>query len=517
MAKRRRPSFLGRNCPRNSTSDVGRGTLVMAQKNWHRRYLAALLTSRHAQLAEFETVAFLKSVLHEPSSGVQELLIHRTIAQLPHISAAVELIELLHESDWATYAPRILARIADTEAVLSQHPHLAEVFKTLRAEKEHAPYSIKDWRLLGDRTKLQYKGAPFWTDRVTAIDDVLVDTNLDKLTIDNVVTILEHLFTAQQRLYDVGIVTFSGQDDAWATTLHRLLSVPYISLVEPLVELEDALTQQALTSRWAPHWRLSTGKSRSDNWQITEVHTNHELHGAGTLEILEAISVLLSLSGLLRDGIALSPLDPELVRPLKPSHPVWGFQPRQYSVAGTRYQADDLRALALGFLESLPETPRVSIFRSRLAIHFVLRAWKTRSSASIATAEDGFYQEVVRAAKLLDQNRFADVLSHIHASPHQLEPALLLLQREATAALELLDIVEGLPTTVASSTASNPADILCVTHASVPEQTGGYAIRAHGVLSALQSHGLNITAVTRPGFPDGALTHEHTVEVDGVR
>src|SRR5699024_10834171 len=151
--------------------------------------------------------------------------------------------------------------------------------------------------------------------------------------------------------------------------------------------------------------------------------------------------------------------------------------------AGTSYQADDVRALALGFLEPLPETRRVSIFRSRLAIHFVSRAWMTRSSASIATAEDGFYQEVVRAAKLLDEHRFADVLSHIDASPYQLEPALQLLQWEATAALELLDIVEGLPTSVASRTASNPADILCVTHASVPEQTGGYAIRAHGVLS----------------------------------
>src|SRR5699024_11408293 len=58
--------------------------------------------------------------------------------------------------------------------------------------------------------------------------------------------------------------------------------------------------------------------------------------------------------------------------------------------------------------------------------------------------------------------------------------------------------------------------MLCVAHASLPEQTGGYAIRAHGVLTALRDHGINITAVTRPGFPDGSLTESRTVMVENV-
>src|SRR5690625_2694735 len=62
----------------------------------------------------------------------------------------------------------------------------------------------------------------------------------------------------------------------------------------------------------------------------------------------------------------------------------------------------------------------------------------------------------------------------------------------------------------------HPDKILCVTHASVPEQTGGYAIRAQGVLKSLKERGIDIAAVTRPGVPDGALTQAGTVTVDGV-
>lgn len=488
----------------------------MAHRNWHRQYLGALLTARQDRLAKFETLEFFQSIVHEPPNGVQELLLHRTIARLRRVADAVDLIELTHESSWASYAPRVLARIADTEAVLRDYPHLAETFKDLRAAKDHAPYSLKDWRLIGDGTKLQYAGAPYWTGQITNIQEVLPDVNLKRLTIDDVVTVLDYLFRAQHRLYQVGIVTLSGREEVWAAALHRLLAVPYISMVEPSARPEDVLTRQALTAYWAPHWHLSIGKSGTTNWQITEHHTNQDLQGLGITEVFDVISVLLALSGLLRDGISLSPFDPELVRPLKPSQPVWGFQPRQYSAAGTSYQADDIRALALGFLEPLPETRRVSMFRSRLAIYFVSRAWKIRSSASMVTAENGFYQDVIEAAKLLDQNRFSNTLSHIEISSYQLEPALQLLQREAMAALELFDIVESLPTNASPSPVRHPDKILCVTHASVPEQTGGYAIRAQGVLSTLRARGVDITAVTRPGFPDGVLTESTSVEVDGV-
>jgi glycosyltransferase involved in cell wall biosynthesis len=156
------------------------------------------------------------------------------------------------------------------------------------------------------------------------------------------------------------------------------------------------------------------------------------------------------------------------------------------------------------------------MFRTRLAIHFITKAWSNRKSASITTDEDGFYRSVIRAAQLMDQNRFADVQQFVESSAYRLEPALQFLHKEATSALDLFNLVEDLPTQTVPETIRDPKKILCVTHASVPDQTGGYAIRAHGVLTSLKNRGIDISAVTRPGFPAGALTKVETVTVDGV-
>ena len=488
----------------------------MANQSWHRQYLAALLTSKKTKVAEYETVSFFRSITEEPPGGIQELLLHRLIAQISNIAEALELLDLLKDSAWSSYAPRVLARIADTETVLRTRPEYAEYFETLRRSDGYAPYSIKDWVLIGDGTPVQYSGAPYWTGRIQHIEELLPESRLGSLSVDELATVLDALYVGQYRLYQVALLTLSDQDEEWASTLHRVLSAPYISLVAPQTLDNDSFIEHAPTANWSPHWHISMGQVREDNWCITEAHTGQELRGLGTTGLFDQIGVLLSLSGLLREGIALSPLDAQLIRPLKPSHPIWGFQPRQFSTARTSYQADDVRALALGFLETLPGTYRVSMFRSRLAIHFISKAWSTRKSASLTTAEDGFYQSVIRAAQLFDQNRFPDVLDYIASNVYQLEPALQFLNNEAAAAVELLQIVENLPGDVTADTIEDPKKVLCVTHASVPEQTGGYAIRAHGILKSLTAHDVKISTVTRPGFPHGALTEAGPVVVDGI-
>ena len=65
----------------------------------------------------------------------------------------------------------------------------------------------------------------------------------------------------------------------------------------------------------------------------------------------------------------------------------------------------------------------------------------------------------------------------------------------------LVDRASHLPTTVDVAQVAYPDEILCVTHASVPE-TGGYAIRAHEP-DITANAGMKITAVTRPGFQLG--------------
>src|SRR5690625_1313801 len=100
----------------------------MADHSWHRQYLSALLASQRSTIAEFETVSFFRSTTDEPSSGVQELLLHRLIAKIPSVEQALELLEVLQSSKWKSYAPRVLARIADTEAVLREQPKFANYF-----------------------------------------------------------------------------------------------------------------------------------------------------------------------------------------------------------------------------------------------------------------------------------------------------------------------------------------------------------------------------------------------------
>lgn len=47
--------------------------------------------------------------------------------------------------------------------------------------------------------------------------------------------------------------------------------------------------------------------------------------------------------------------------------------------------------------------------------------------------------------------------------------------------------------------------VVSILHASVPDQIGGYANRAHALISSLRDHDIQVSAFTRPGFPDYSL------------
>src|SRR5699024_3599419 len=140
------------------------------------------------------------------------------------------------------------------------------------------------------------------------------------------------------------------------------------------------------------------------------------------------------------------------------------------------------------------------------ALDLIPKTWKIRKSASAVTAQNGFYSHLTRAVQLIDENRFEDVHSVIRESPFKSEPVFQFLHHEAAAALKVFEILEELPAQVPEANELETEEILCVTHASVPDQTGGYAIRAHGILRSLKEHGVHVSAVTRPGFPSGVLT-----------
>ncbi len=488
----------------------------MALYGWQRQYLEALLTSNTARAQEFESVSFFASIIHEAPNGAHELMLHRLIMRLATIQEALDLTDILRATHWDNYAPRVLAKIADTEAILTNRPELAEYFDELRNRSGYTTYSLKDWHLLSDGTNLAFPKAPVWVSRMTSIHDVVSKLAGTKLGVDEIATILEHFWAKNIPLFQLAVLTTKAEDVQWATIVQKVLAVPYIALDASTARGNDDFSQRSPTAVWAPHWQISMQPTANQHWAIYEAHTGQELHGIGENSIFEHLSVVLALTGLLREGINLAPIDSGLVHALIPSHPIWGMRRREFSAARTTYQAEDIRALALGFLEKLPATHRVSMFRSRLALNLISKAWAVRKSASVVTAEDGFYAHLIRTVQLLDQNRFKAVLECIANSSYEIEPAFQFLQREASAALDLFDILETLPSQVADSTDLHNPEVLCVTHASVPDQTGGYAIRAHGILRSLQQHGVKISAVTRPGFPAGALTEASTVVVDDI-
>jgi len=74
---------------------------------------------------------------------------------------------------------------------------------------------------------------------------------------------------------------------------------------------------------------------------------------------------------------------------------------------------------------------------------------------------------------------------------------------EARAAQQMLRELEELHQhPVSPSRKATPGKVVSILHASRPAQNGGYANRAHEILSGMAAHGLEVVAFTRPGFPE---------------
>ena len=74
---------------------------------------------------------------------------------------------------------------------------------------------------------------------------------------------------------------------------------------------------------------------------------------------------------------------------------------------------------------------------------------------------------------------------------------------EGRAAHELLTEAKRLESQpVTPRSGFTPGKVVSFLHASQPVQSGGYANRAHQILQGLGQHGLEVTAYTRPGFPE---------------
>lgn len=483
------------------------------QHSWELQYLDALLANDHSTVAEYESLEFFSSLATQ-RSGVQEVVLYRLISRLESTDDAIKLLYILENSLWEDYAPRVLARVADTDELLREYPDLSTLLQRIYEDRSGATnYSLGSWRLIGDPDRIQRSKSPPWSRRATSLSDIINRKRHSVLRASDIRTIVEHFHEKDVRIYSLAVMTFHELPTVWADTLHRVLAIPYMNVVSAPISCQGDVVPTAPSGTWTPKWQV---KMSPDGWHVEEAHTGAAVDALGSLPIYDVLSVLLSLGGLLRDGVMSSPTTTRLVRPLTIAQPIWGFRDTQYSAESTRYRTFDIRALALGFLECLPATDRVMAFRSRLAMNLVAMNWNRRRSASVVTPTGGLYKQLVHAAQLFGRCQFGEVIQFVEGSPQQYEPAMQNLLEESNSAIAMLEEAQQRTSLRPTATVEYPERVLCVTHASVPYQTGGYAIRAHGILSQLRQHKVDIKAVTRPGFPDGPLTAESRETIDDV-
>ena len=78
------------------------------------------------------------------------------------------------------------------------------------------------------------------------------------------------------------------------------------------------------------------------------------------------------------------------------------------------------------------------------------------------------------------------------------------LVAESIAATAMCAELNTVPSASTTPFTPVPRRVLTILHSSVPEQSGGYAVRAHSVLRTMIDGGLEVVALTRPGFPETA-------------
>lgn len=489
----------------------------MMPYTWHKEYLSALLASDAEVIAEFETVKFLASIsATEESNAVYELLLHRTVGLLDTTEDALSLLKIASDAGWVSYMPRILARLTDLNSIYELYPeYVTYIDGALNTEALFTTYSIRDWRILADDITLKSDVNSAWSRQIVNIQAIVEEESLEQFAIGDLLSILEYYFDASVRIFQIAVAAFTTKDPIWANILHRTLNAPYINVrVVPARGLDERV-HYSPDALWSPKWVLFMNGTRRNNWRVYERHTQVGMPGQGGKGLRDQLTILFSLSGLLRDGIMLAPVGKGSLFVQK-DHPIWGFRERQFSAGGSGYHAHDVRALALAFLEYLPATISVNEFRSRLALHFLNAKWKQRRSALVLTTDDGYFANVLQIAKRFTANDFRAVLERIKSTAFVADPLLEYLRGEATAADFLVGELNNQFIEHKNRNIVAPERILCVAHASVPHQHGGYAVRAHGILKHLREQNIDISAVTRPGFPDSSQTETSTDVVDNV-
>lgn len=165
---------------------------------------------------------------------------------------------------------------------------------------------------------------------------------------------------------------------------------------------------------------------------------------------------------------------------------------------------------------------QTSSLRNTMTGHLLAAGFYDEALGLVAIAqstERGKIYQARRIRALYGTGHFDEIADT--AVPETASTADQPLISEATAASAMLRELEYVSENSSVPFTPVPGRILTILHASAPDQSGGYAVRAHSVLKTIVAGGFEVTALTRPGFPEAAnsLDPGDTAEVvhDGIR
>lgn len=445
-----------------------------------------------SELEFSESVRRCSAALH---GLAEDPLVARTIFHLSALEGsplrarfAAQLL-MNHGQDWM--ASLLVARGLHSGAKVWEKRNLRELLERKPRQKQGAAV-----RMIGtvalDGTEIRVPGStPGSAATAVGIDDV--ETWIGALA--------DRLRSGGVGIHrDVVQVDVAGGDTSVGTAA-ALLSLVQVLPVTVALVLEDVADAAALVAaipldvreRMTPVIAVRTGTSgmhlvTAGGGSLYEIGSlsDLQLHDEGDLAAVSLATGLLSV-------YASKPLTTHRAAVMtafraecSSAFPLWsdgGWIERAMRYRGTAGETASLRFAVIGHLIStgyygeahalLAQTPepardRIHTLRSLRAL-FGLGRFADVIALSKGKSLQGSDLSIVReshaAQELLDQLGAADDVPH-----------------------ERLDIVEG--------------RVLSILHASVPEQSGGYAVRAHSVLQELTKHGFDVVPYTRPGFPE---------------
>lgn len=494
---------------------------------WYETYLKALATEDRSGADHFESAEFVLGSHVEFASTLDALVVIRSHVGINDPATLLELSLTAHARGLVNTAARILRRVrglqrlmedisdAQREIVeeLSEHP-VTDILST------HESIIVTDTKATGLVEALTKSLEAF------APRHLKLDLASPLGSAGGLRAMLKSLDEHADQLHKLVIVVDADHRGELASgrQLGQILGTPVLALTADAASFNAEFLQEdgpigLPDGAWAPQFLLKFddgSRQTSDPRSAVELTCASSVATVLPADTTGAAEILIKLGFLLRDGLNFQRRP--IPEPSKLEYNAFSWIKNE-SLTGrtTDLNRFDTYAIALDWLWRMPQDLRTKVMTATMESSLLAGTDSERvSTLMLATRSSaGNFLRAHSVAQSFNDQDYASVVDQLTAGDAPSLGAEEYFLREATAALELKNLLEESVPLAASSKAEANEKIVCILHGSAPLQSGGYAIRAHGILQALRQRDVNIVAVTRPGF--GWVSDGPNVDVhDGV-